>query len=61
MVSLEFVKNLLDLKGCYNITTAEFFGEVRMPGLGDYVNISAAATILKIHPGTVKRLYRERK
>jgi len=32
-----------------------------MPVLKDYVNVSEAATILKIHPGTVKRLCREQK
>jgi len=32
-----------------------------MPGLEDYVNVSDAATILKVHPGTVKRLCREHK
>lgn len=32
-----------------------------MPGLEDYVNVSDAATILNIHPGTVKRLCREQK
>jgi len=32
-----------------------------MAGLEDYVNVSDAATILKVHPGTVKRLCREHK
>ena len=32
-----------------------------MPGLEDYVNVSDAATILRVHPGTVKRLCREHK
>ena len=30
-----------------------------MPVLKDYVNVSEAAEILRIHPGTVKRLCRE--
>ena len=30
-----------------------------MPVLKDYVNVNEAAEILKVHPGTVKRLCRE--
>ena len=30
-----------------------------MPVLKDYVNVSEAAEILRVHPGTVKRLCRE--
>ena len=30
-----------------------------MPGLEDYIGVSQAASILKIHPSTVKRLCRE--
>ena len=32
-----------------------------MPVLKDYVNVNEAAEILKVHPGTVKRLCREHK
>ena len=30
-----------------------------MPVLKDYMNVNEAAEILKVHPGTVKRLCRE--
>ncbi len=30
-----------------------------MPVLKDYINVNEAAQILKVHPGTVKRLCRE--
>jgi len=32
-----------------------------MPILNGYMNITEAADFLNIHPGTLKRLYRERK
>jgi excisionase family DNA binding protein len=32
-----------------------------MPVLKDYMNVREAAELLKVHPGTVKRLCRERK
>ena len=32
-----------------------------MPFLNDYLSVSEAATFLRIHPGTVKRLCREQK